>query len=267
MAAEHGYCDILEYLLDKNADPNLVNGGGMTVLMLAVLPESSDAAAILITHGAALDTAIESGPMTLGLTALMFAAERGHTAVIDLLLEHGANLALQLVNSKQTALHRACVGGHPDCVQALLNGGANCLAPDADGLDAIELTAEILAEDPERCQLGRRCGTRSLEQHPWDPEAPLRGACCTHQAVIRVLQQGAIGGCFGENGGLLPVGTAVEVHSLVGAAHHNGKKGVIKAWNATRKRYIVQLHGSPSPTSVAIRLQNLTPEDETCLIS
>ena len=57
-----------------------------------------------------------------GITLLMAAAEKGHSGVVDLLLQRGANVNQQ--NSKgQAALRQAALGGHQPVVEALLQRG------------------------------------------------------------------------------------------------------------------------------------------------
>ena len=62
-----------------------------------------------------------------GSTALMLAALRGHEAVAQLLLQHGADVAAAS-NNGSTALMLAAQGGHEAVAQLLLQHGADVAA-------------------------------------------------------------------------------------------------------------------------------------------
>jgi ankyrin repeat protein len=64
-----------------------------------------------------------------GMTALMYAALRGHTASVKVLIEHKASLELQS-SQRFTALMYAVRNNHLDTVQALLRAKAD---PDVHG--------------------------------------------------------------------------------------------------------------------------------------
>ena len=304
MAAQHGY-DIVEYLLDNDADPNLPSANSFTTLMAAVQgtvnnDHSELIASMLISRGAALNTTNSKG-----YSALMDACERGYTNHVKLLLSHSADTTLTLPDG-YTALHLAVAKGEVECVQALLNAGANCLARTRAGaytlaLDCEELCidkAEESAEsDATRCKRGDQCGALSMvwhaeqsngrpiaERYDFHPQEPARGTCCRYQAVLRVLQQASIGGWPVDNdpemSELFAQNSIVQVHGLVGAARHNGKKGMIKAWNAQKQRYIVHLEPDEqnstavTPAVIAVRVGNLRllqsgsdNDEEVCCVS
>jgi len=71
-----------------------------------------------------------------GITLLMAAAEKGHSGVVDLLLQRGANVNQQ--NSKgQAALRQAALGGHQPVVEALLQRGAKVNQQNNQGSNAL----------------------------------------------------------------------------------------------------------------------------------
>merc|ERR1740124_1615157 len=73
---------------------------------------------------------------TLGSTALMLAAYRGHLSIV-LLLQHSADPDLQ-DSEGATALMRAADGGHEACVQALLRAKADTELLDKEGHTALQ---------------------------------------------------------------------------------------------------------------------------------
>lgn len=60
-----------------------------------------------------------------GVTALMYAAMKAHTEVVQRLIEHKADLEVQSLSRRYTALMYAVRGGHTSTVQALLAAQAD----------------------------------------------------------------------------------------------------------------------------------------------
>ena len=56
-------------------------------------------------------------------TPLMEAAREGHEDVVQLLVEHGANVNAQTEETQETALTLACCGGFMEVVQYLIEHG------------------------------------------------------------------------------------------------------------------------------------------------
>ena len=132
---------------------------GFTALMCAALGGHEAMAQLLLQHGADVAAAMNNGsdvctalmllllkvamrpwpsccystvPMWRqqcndGFTALMLAAQGGHEAVAQLLLQHGADVAAAF-NDGSTALMLAAQGGHEAVAQLLLQHGADVAA-------------------------------------------------------------------------------------------------------------------------------------------
>lgn len=81
-----------------------------------------------------------------GETALHIAAEKGHTEIVELLLDNYAyvNVADKY---RSTALHVAAKGGHKEVVELLLDKGANFNATNKNGKTSLELAAKIKRVD------------------------------------------------------------------------------------------------------------------------
>jgi len=133
-AAQGNDIEVVRTLLAKGANPN-INTMGLT--------------AFLVAAGV--------GPGTRGGTGLAAQGAIGgaaNTAIMDLMLEHGANVNAQVTGTKtysmrvsrapsanegMTALHVAAQSGRVDLVRYLLNKGANSQIVDASGRKAIDV--------------------------------------------------------------------------------------------------------------------------------
>jgi uncharacterized protein len=133
-AAEGGDVEVTRALLAKGADPN-INDMGLTPFLIAA----------------------GVGPGNRGGTGLAAQGSVGgavNTALMDLLIQHGANVNAQVTGTKtyslrvsrapsanegKTALHVAAQAGRADLVRYLLGKGANPELVDADGHKAIDL--------------------------------------------------------------------------------------------------------------------------------
>jgi ankyrin repeat protein len=132
-----GDIDVVRALLARGADPN-INGMGVTPFLVAagVNADNIDGTGLAAKHSA-------GGPARFDL--------------MDLLLEHGANINDQVTgtrtysmrimrapsaNEGRTALHIAARDGKTDLVRYLLGKGVNTGITDAAGLKAIDLAGQ-----------------------------------------------------------------------------------------------------------------------------
>ena len=98
--------------------PDEPNASGETPLMMAALKGQLDVARRLIAQGAAVNKT--------GWTPLHYAASSGHMPMLELLLEHHADLNAPSPNGT-TPLMMAAGYGSPEAVQRLLKAGADAL--------------------------------------------------------------------------------------------------------------------------------------------
>ena len=118
-AASQGNQKLVASLLAQKLDPNQAQGDGMTALHWAAYRNDSEMTATLLKAGAKIDVTTR----LQGLTPFLLAAREGHAAVIDLLLNAGANV--NTVNSLGTTpLMLATSSGDVASVKLLLDHGA-----------------------------------------------------------------------------------------------------------------------------------------------
>lgn len=174
-AAERADPDVVRVLLAAGADPESANPDGQTALMVVARAGGLEAAKLLIEAGA--DVNIQE--RLRGQTALMWASIHHRAEMIRLLLSHGADPETRAfptyfkryVTSEPRAQYRPHGGmsaalfagreGCAECMQALLDGGANpdigdykAVTPLIIALDNLHFdTAKVLVEagaDPDK---------------------------------------------------------------------------------------------------------------------
>ena len=175
IASYRGNIRITTLLLQARANINQLDNDGYTALKEACLSETplNDLVRLLIEYGANInikDTELQR-------TALMCAAQRGHTSIVQYLLEQGAPVNTQDVDGA-TSLGIASQLGYPETVRVLLDYGAdaNMLA----WAEGIGQTALMLA-----CYYQRTVCVDLLLDGGADPNlcdsanSPLSAACYT----------------------------------------------------------------------------------------
>jgi formylglycine-generating enzyme required for sulfatase activity len=137
-ASEKGHIEVMQELISAGANVNVESNSGSTALIEAssTFYERTEPVSVLIEAGAKLDSKIKF----LGNTALINAASRGHTDIVRLLIQGGAEL-----NGKDrdgfNALMWAAYRGHADTVEELVRAGANINETNNEGKTALQLSA------------------------------------------------------------------------------------------------------------------------------
>ena len=135
-AAASGDTTLVASLLANGADVN-AKVDGVTALMAAAVTGQTEAARMLIEHGADPNVI---GP--LGNTALMGAVGRNHVATAGALIAAGANVNAKDVDGS-TPLMIAASNGFEDLVPVLLTAGADESATDSNGRTALQWASEF----------------------------------------------------------------------------------------------------------------------------
>ena len=120
LACTNGNGAIVELLLKGGADPNAPLPGGETPLMTAARTGALPAVKALLSHGASVDARDDRRAQT----ALIWAAAEGHAAVVQSLIEAGADFRTYL-QSGFTPLLFAARDGRAEVVRVLLKAGAD----------------------------------------------------------------------------------------------------------------------------------------------
>ncbi|MCC7260712.1 MAG: ankyrin repeat domain-containing protein [Alphaproteobacteria bacterium] len=132
-AAYHGYDDVVKYLLNAGADPNLTDIGGATALHLATRQGHAGVAKQLIEFGAEVD-AVDGE----GWTPLMRAALTEKPELVDLLVKKGADI--NATNDLgETALMHAVMAGSSKVAEQLIYHGADETKKSKEELTAADI--------------------------------------------------------------------------------------------------------------------------------
>ncbi len=127
-AARQGDAAAVESLLKQGTNPNTAAGDGMTALHWAAERGHQKVVELLISSGAVVDTKTRIGKYT----PLHLASRSGHGGATRLLLKAGSNPNATTTTSGVTPLHLAAAAiGGADAVAALLEHGADANATEA----------------------------------------------------------------------------------------------------------------------------------------
>jgi len=91
LAIENGHSELVQWLLEAGANPQAADLAGEPPLFLAAALNDTGSLALLLKHGAEVD----SEDQVYGQTALMVAVRSGHAAAVQLLLAAGADINKQ----------------------------------------------------------------------------------------------------------------------------------------------------------------------------
>lgn len=125
IAAEKGYTDIVEILLKRGANIYQFNHDGLTALEIAQIHGQAGVVEKLLCNGARVNEPMPSNAnRPKGWTLLMDAAQKGNLHVVEVLLQHGANVD-QTTPDGAAALFVAASFGRAEIVEVLLQKNAN----------------------------------------------------------------------------------------------------------------------------------------------
>ena len=186
-AAREGHVDTVRALLEGGADPNAKEkNGGQTALMWAIAGGYSAVTEELVRHKADVNAKSRTGN-----TALMFAA-RGDLASTRTLLNAGADPNLAIPDWGGTALIIASTMGKSAVVEALLDKGADPQQRDANSFTALHAAVRNSDYGEDREERARAVATvKVLLAHHADPNARLHQEKPTVRGLDEVEFEGA----------------------------------------------------------------------------
>lgn len=144
-AAKNGQAETVQILLNHGADVNFVNIHGRTALLDAIKEGYTTITQTLLAHGADVNYVVEYSEVfgrDDGATPLYYAVKYNQINTVQLLLDYGANINF-VAPRKPPVLILAAQMGHTEIVRLLLEKGANKNIRNAEGKDAWKLSANL----------------------------------------------------------------------------------------------------------------------------
>jgi ankyrin repeat protein len=269
----HQYCggndvEFIRFLLDHGANPNAADKDGTTPIHLAVTRDSAEAKTIvemLLQRGATLDVFaqaqlgqtdkvladVKEHPDLLdkpggigGQTLLHIAAGRGDLALVQTLVERGADLELKNRWGGWTPLHSAAGAGHARVVAYLIQQGAKVEAPGVYNQGILFTAAYQGHADVVRLLLAAGANVEATTE--WQQFPLIAAAEKGHTEVVKLLLDAGAGINRTAKGG-----TALD--AAVEGGHEDVTRLLLERGadlNASRDTYSPPMHDAASRGSV-----------------
>jgi ankyrin repeat protein len=218
-AVDHAHAAVVDLLLAKGANPDIISNQGYTPLIIAAA-KGDDCLSILdllIAGKAHLDLAPASGD-NAGGTPLHVAASVGANKTLRRLLAAGARVDLRQPN-QATALHTAALGGNAETIAMLIDSGISIGVTTKQEQTPLHYAAISGNEKAAKSLLDHGA---TLESRDFEGMPPLLKAVFNNRpnVVKLLLERGAYFECVAKSG-------KSEMNSLYGAAI-NGYDEVVK---------------------------------------
>ena len=136
-ASAHGHVRCVETLLENNGRVDVFDHEGKSSLHLASEYGSEEVCRVLLNAKAFINSKTKAG-----WTALHFAAQRGHQALVEYFVTKSGATVDATTMKKQTPLHLAATSGKLEACRALVELGASLDAVDDNSQRAIHLAAQ-----------------------------------------------------------------------------------------------------------------------------
>ncbi|UOX38733.1 ankyrin repeat containing protein [Finch poxvirus] len=120
-AVELGNPDIVEVLLSRKADPNIITKDVPTALSIAVKLNNFDIAELLLKYGADPDIYNEDYKH---ITPIEHAVNLQNTKIVKLLLDYGADIG-EIICRPECLINNAAASGNLEITRLLIEAGAN----------------------------------------------------------------------------------------------------------------------------------------------
>ncbi|XP_012155551.1 protein TANC2 isoform X2 [Ceratitis capitata] len=186
-AAAQDHVTIVEDLLEMDGiDVNLMDEAcGDLPLTAAACNGCSDAVAILLSKGARIDARNKQD-----FTALWLAVKEGHWAVVEKLIQNGADIDEPVTAARKTPLMIAAEEGHIELLDLLIERGASLEAQDEEGFTALSWACLRGRQPAAKCLMERGCNRNHADNNGRTPLdlAAYQGSAAL---VLYLLEQGA----------------------------------------------------------------------------
>jgi ankyrin repeat protein len=172
-----------------------------------------------------ISTALIDVQDNVGRTPLYWAARRGDSYAVKLLLQHGANPLLSSAKTNwKNPLHAAAFGGHAECLSALLATGMPINIRDAEGMTAFHYAASK-SDDAAACVTQLLDGGADINEGDNDKRtAFLMAAQNGHLDIARILLERGADKDLPEIGGWTPLQSCIfwNTHQSIKFCLHIG---------------------------------------------
>ncbi|KAL8868535.1 MAG: hypothetical protein Q9198_008145 [Flavoplaca austrocitrina] len=208
--------DVLSFLLERGANPDLISPYGYTALCEASENGFTENMKLLLQYGANIEH-----QSSHGYTPLLLATDAGQNDAVQLLLDYGADISATLDNG-EGAMHLALLEYDAAIVDSLLTRGIKCFSQDNYGTTPLCLACGRGLEDVVRQLLVLSTGvSESVSAHSLVKGTPLYYAARKgHDSIIKqLLDYGAI---------IDNVGPGNLLGSALMAACSKGRKAVVQ---------------------------------------
>ncbi len=204
VASGKGNLELVQYLLEQGANPNLSGVKGNGALHLAVEADNPDVVRALLAAGAQLDSQNDDG-----LTAMQKAVQHGHAKAVTALGEAGADYKTWPDDEIGTfsLLQIAVTNSHPETVRALAKLGAN---PEIGLDDMLPLSFAVQASSTETVRALLSSGADYSAINAKGHTALNDAANCLHLGAVKALLEAGADPNQADDRGSLPLRVAVE---------------------------------------------------------
>jgi ankyrin repeat protein len=208
-SASMNFKGMITSLISKEAKLELRDPFGRTALFTSVANGHSEVVQILLDEGADASTFIDSG-----LTAMGIAAYNGHIDIVKLLLDHRADASIR--SRGRTPVNIAASSGQVDVVKLLLDRGVDASIPSNSGWTPVNAAASNGHVDIVKLLLDHGVDPSIPSNEGWTPvkSATHNG----HIDIVKLLLDRGVDPSIPNNDGWTPVNIAT----------HNGHIDIVK---------------------------------------